>query len=91
MDVGWARQDTRAHGGIVFSVESLPFTVDDEDGIVALAAYVDGAAVFSSDRHALDYLHRLAKRDLQYRGFRDDRFSSFCWKSEANSNRALCR
>ena len=42
------------------------------------------AAVFPSDHLAFEYLMALAKRDLQYRGMRGDRWSCFHWKQEAN-------
>ena len=37
-----------------------------------------------SDRTAKEYLLIVAKRDLQYRGMRDDRLRTFEWKQEAN-------
>ena len=40
--------------------------------------------VFTDDYHAYVYLKSIAKRDLEYRGFRDDRVACFLYKQEAN-------
>ena len=74
----------RAAGDIVFKVSALPLLVDDAGEVQALSPYVEGGAVFASDRAAFEYMHALAKRDLQYRGMRDDRLRCFYWKQEAN-------
>jgi hypothetical protein len=49
-----------------------------------VGVYTEGSAVFRSDREAYEYLLWVAKRDLQYRGMRDDRMASFEYKQEAN-------
>ncbi len=46
--------------------------------------YVDDGAVFASEHQAFEYLMALSKRDLQYRGLRDDCLSCFHWKQEAS-------
>ena len=43
-----------------------------------------GAAVFAHDKLAFAYMVSLTRRDLQYRGMRDDRLRSFALKQEAN-------
>ena len=40
--------------------------------------------VFRDDRHAAAYMIALAKRDLQYRGMRDERIGCFERKQDAN-------
>ena len=42
------------------------------------------AAVFQNSRLAYQYLMHIARSDLKYRGFRDDRMASFEYKQEAN-------
>ena len=74
----------RASDGMVFDIAALPFSVNDEGAIEQIGVYAGGAAVFASDRFAFEYLQKLAKRDLQYRGMRDDRLSCFHYKTEAN-------
>ena len=74
-----------AADGFVFRADALPFIVDLEGGIEAMGSeYVAGHAVFSSDTAAFEYMLSLAKRDLQYRGFRDDRGRCFELKQRAN-------
>jgi hypothetical protein len=68
----------------VFETKALPFMVNDEGEIEEIGKYEEGAAVFASDRHAFDYMLKVTKRDLQYRGMRDDRLASFHWKQDAN-------
>ena len=43
----------------------------------------DDRVYFETDEQAFAYLLRLAERDLQYRGMRDDRVASFRWKQRA--------
>ena len=51
--------------------------------------FADGERVFKADGEgtahakAFEYIERLAVLDLQYRGFRDERISSFQWKQRA--------
>ena len=54
--------------GTVFDVSGLPFLVDNDGTVEPIAPYAEGAAVFHSDRDAFEYIQKLAKRDLQYRG-----------------------
>ena len=44
----------------------------------------DGASVFRSEVEAYEYMVEVAERDLQYRGFRDERVWNFAWRQEAN-------
>ena len=69
---------------MVFDVSALPFAVDEGGEIEPISPYAEGAAVFSTDRAAFEYITKLAKRDLQYRGMRDDRLTCFHYKTEAN-------
>ena len=46
--------------------------------------YAAGASLFASDGEAFAYGLALAKRDLQYRGYRDERIACFRCKQEAN-------
>ena len=39
--------------------------------------------MLSSDRAAFEYLVSLAQRDPKYRGFRDERITSFTYRTEA--------
>ena len=77
-------RSVRCRSDLVFSLEALPLVVSEEGHIIQLSSYVAGGPVFPSDRAAFDYMLAVAKRDLQYRGFRDDRLSSFAYKQEAN-------
>jgi len=71
--------------GFVFRVDALPLVVDSEGEIQAVGSkYSASQPVFASDRDAFLYLLALAKRDIQYRGFRDDRLRCFEHKQEAN-------
>jgi hypothetical protein len=81
----WESQTTvRAASEMVFALGALPLVVDNHGIIQELSPYVAGGPVFASDRAAFEYLVAVAKRDLQYRGMRDDRLRSFEWKQEAN-------
>ena len=81
----WQSADTiKSCGDNVFMVSALPMIVDDAGEVQRLSEYVQGGAVFASKRAAFAYVMSLAKRDLQYRGMRDDRLASFHWKQEAN-------
>ena len=71
-----------AVGGVLFEVQALPLLLDDAGAVQDLGPCIPGGAVFSSVRCAFDYLMALAKRDLQYRGMRDDRVSSFSYKQD---------
>ena len=70
--------------GGAFDVGALPYIVDSDGNLAPLAVYRQGESVFSSDREAYGYAASLARRDLEYRGFRDDRVRTFDWKTYAN-------
>ena len=72
-----------ACGEILFCVEALPLVADDLGVLQEVGAYAQDAAVFSSDRVAFEYLVTLAQRDLKYRGFRDERITTFTYRTEA--------
>ena len=75
----------RTHTGFIFSASALPFRIDDAGEILRLGSeYLASVAVFASRRDAFFYIRSIAKRDLQYRGFRDDRVRCFEHKQEAN-------
>jgi hypothetical protein len=72
----WAEEKTtaRTSGGLLFRIAALPLLVDQRGDLVSLATgYEPGKSVFVSDKEAFEYLMSLAKRDLQYRGMRDER------------------
>ena len=73
-----------AKGNVRFALHALPLSVSDDGEVIPVGHYVAGQKVFSSRRHAFEYAFQLAKRDLQYRGFRDDRLASFHFKQTAN-------
>ena len=73
----------RAKGGVVFELKALPLLLTADNEVFALPQGQPGDAVFTSERSAFVYIMELAKRDLQYRGFRDDRVLSFEYKQEA--------
>ena len=87
----WSDDDgiMRTSGGLLFRIDALPLLVDDRGELVAVGTeYVTGP-VFASDRQASEYTMKLAKRDLQYRGMRDERFN--CFQSKQNANFLLYR
>ena len=49
-----------------------------------MSPYVAHAKVFDNERIAFEYMVRLAKQDLEYRGFREERVCCFGLKQEAN-------
>ena len=67
----------RANGGAVFSVKAVPFIIDDTGDIIPVAPYVAGQPLFPISRPAFAYRMPFARRDLKYRGFRDDRMANF--------------
>ena len=74
---------TTSHGGL-HHLDALPLLIDGAGDIHRLSAHVPGDAVFSGDEAVFNYMVGLAKRDLQYRGFRDGRIACFQHKQEAN-------
>ena len=72
-------------GGIKFDCTALPMLVDDQGQLYKLdRGRSPGDAIFQSSKHAFDYFVLAMKRDLQYRGLRDDRMLSFELKQDAN-------
>ena len=69
--------------GFSIAVDALPFIVDDHGKIHTLSVHKPGVAVFLDDAHVYKYLVTAASRDLQYRGFREDRVTCFSYKQEA--------
>ena len=67
-----------------FHVESLPLLVDDAGDKQGPGKQVAGELVFAGEASVYHYITDLAKRDLQYRGFRDNRLACFQHKQEAN-------
>ena len=82
----WTGSDRiSAAGGMVFCIKALPFRVNDAGEIdVLVPPATEYGAVFPTDRLAYKWLFDMAVRDLQYRGFRDERLGSFRQKQEAN-------
>ena len=84
----WVGSDRiSANGGFVFSLKALPFKVTDAGEVDVLqppSTEECDRSVFSSDRKVFAWLMGMAVRDLQYRGFRDERLASFRQKQEAN-------
>ena len=64
-------------GGCLVSTGSLPFLIDDAGQPLHLGEYVAGRSVFTTEAEAYNYILDIAARDLQYRGFRDDRVANF--------------
>ena len=75
----WVDEKTiRANGDCLFSIHALPLIIDDKGGIVDVAPYAAGQKVFGDDDHAAyEYLMHIAKSDLKYRGFRNNRLHTF--------------
>ena len=74
-----------AQGGIRFDCAALPMLVDDKGQLYQVDRdRAPGEAVFQSSKHAHEYFTLAMKRDLQYRGLRDDRMISFELKQDAN-------
>ena len=73
-----------AAGNVRFSVDALPLCISDTGDLISVGTYAEGQPVFASRRIAFEFAYRMASRDLQYRGFRDDRLATFFHKQEAN-------
>ena len=73
----------RARGDVVFELKALPLLLTEENEVWDLGQGEPGDSVFTSERAAFVYIMALARRDLEYRGFRDDRVLSFQYKQEA--------
>ena len=71
--------------GGAFKVTALPLYVDGlGNGSSNPGTPVVGKSVFQDDAQAFSYLLALASRDLEYRGFREDRVATFQLKQRAN-------
>ena len=68
---------------VLFRCDALPMIVSDCGRIESLVGRED-SLVFPNRTKAHSYLVLAMKRDLQYRGFRDDRLVSFELKMDAN-------
>ena len=76
----WRAADVvQTSSGCLVSAGSLPFLIDDVGQPISVGEYVAGQAVFATEGHAYRYLLEVAARDLQFRGFRDDRVANFRW------------
>ena len=63
--------------GCLVSTGSLPLLIDDVGEPKSLGEYVAGRSVFATEAESYSYILEIAARDLQYRGFRDDRVANF--------------
>jgi hypothetical protein len=84
----WLWSDTdgevRDVGGF-FQVSALPLMVDDSGNCQRLPGTPSpGELVFQDESAAFEYLLAIASRDLEYRGFREDRVATFQYKHRAN-------
>ncbi len=82
----WSQTDGEVcAGGGHFHVNALPLMVDDEGNAKRLPGKpCPGERVFEDERACFDYLMSVASRDLEYRGFRDDRVMTFKYSHRAN-------
>ena len=72
-------------GGLRFAISALPTVIDAGGEVQRLPGSGQvGESVFRTDLDAFGYMVSLAARDLQYRGFRDERVDSFRMKQSAN-------
>ena len=74
----------RTGGGFVFDEGALPWYAGEGGHLERVGVYSQGAHVFPDDASAFEYLLRIAKRDLEYRGMREDRVRCFEYKQRAN-------
>ena len=72
-----------AKGGVLFELKALPLLLTEENQVWELGQGEPGDSVFTSQGAAFAYIMALAMRDLEYRGFREDRVLSFRYKQEA--------
>ena len=63
--------------GCLVSTGSLPFRISDTGEPQPLGEFVAGELVFTNEAESYNYMLDIASRDLQYRGFRDDRVANF--------------
>ena len=59
------------------STNSLPYRISDNGEPQSLGQFVAGESVFANEAESFNYIVEIACRDLQYRGFRDDRVENF--------------
>ena len=59
------------------STNSLPYRIGDTGEPQSLGQFVAGESVFANEAESFNYILEIACRDLQYRGFRDDRVANF--------------
>ena len=64
-------------GGCLVSTASLPLLIDEHGEVRPLGEFELGRPVFRNSIDACRYLLDIASRDLEYRGFRDDRVANF--------------
>ena len=71
--------------GSIVSLQALPLVLGVLDSeLFSLPRGEDGSQVFSGTAQAYEYLYTLASRDLEYRGFSEERVASFFCKQGAN-------
>ena len=81
----YARVPHEDNSTLHFRLDALPFLIDFQGEKMQVGTgAVAGQAVFSADTEAFNYLVAIVRRDLQYRGMRDDRIESFRMKQRAN-------
>ena len=74
----------RTQTGMCFRADALPLLVDESGRLYNIGGSTEGEAVFQTRKQAHAYMVLAMKRDLQYRGMRDDRMISFELKQDAN-------
>ena len=70
----------RSSSGCLVSSEALPLLINDEAMPQRLGEYAPGGAVFATETDSYKYILEVACRDLQYRGYREDRVSNFSYE-----------
>ena len=70
--------------GCIFDTASLPLLLDAQGEPQALSCSGAGERVFQDEEQAYGYIVRLASKDLEYRGFRQDRVANFQRKQDAS-------
>ena len=70
--------------GCIFDTASLPLLLDAQGEPQALSCSGAGERVFQDEEQAYGYIVRLASKDLEYRGFREDRVANFQRKQDAS-------
>ena len=70
--------------GCIFDKASLPLLLDAQGEPQALSCSAAGERIFQDEEQAYGYIVGLASKDLEYRGFRDDRVATFQRKQDAS-------